>query len=76
MNEINRSITLSNPLSHITVLDLSRVLAGPWASQILADLGANVIKVERPGAGDDTRAWGPPFCRMNRETTLASRAII
>ena len=52
---------MSNPLSHITVLDLSRVLAGPWASQILADLGANVIKIERPGAGDDTRAWGPRF---------------
>ncbi|GKS05318.1 CoA transferase [Pseudomonas syringae pv. theae] len=48
-------------LSHIRVLDLSRVLAGPWAGQILADLGADVIKVERPGCGDDTRAWGLPF---------------
>ncbi|HJW25465.1 MAG TPA: CaiB/BaiF CoA-transferase family protein [Rhodocyclaceae bacterium] len=47
-------------LSHLVVLDLSRVLAGPWCSQILADLGAEVIKVERPGTGDDTRAWGPP----------------
>jgi crotonobetainyl-CoA:carnitine CoA-transferase CaiB-like acyl-CoA transferase len=48
-------------LSHIRVLELSRVLAGPWSAQTLADLGADVIKVERPGAGDDTRAWGPPW---------------
>lgn len=50
-------------LSHVRVLDLSRVLAGPWAGQILADLGADVIKVERPVSGDDTRAWGPPFLK-------------
>lgn len=50
-------------LSHLRVLDLSRVLAGPWCGQILADLGADVIKVERPGSGDDTRAWGPPFLK-------------
>ncbi len=51
------------PLSHITVLDLSRILAGPWCSQLLADLGATVIKIEHPARGDDTRGWGPPFLK-------------
>ena len=54
---------MPGPLSHLRVLDLSRIMAGPWASQVLADLGADVIKVERPGAGDDTRSWGPPFLK-------------
>jgi crotonobetainyl-CoA:carnitine CoA-transferase CaiB-like acyl-CoA transferase len=53
----------TGPLSHVRVLDLSRILAAPWAGQILADLGAEVIKVEKPGAGDDTRSWGPPFLK-------------
>ena len=61
-------------LAHLKVLDLSRVLAGPWCTQILADLGADVIKVERPGAGDDTRHWGPPFLKdaQGNDTTNAT----
>ena len=54
---------MPGPLSHIRVLDLSRVLAGPWAGQNLADLGAEVIKVERPKVGDDSRAFGPPWVK-------------
>ena len=67
----------SGALSHVRVLDLSRILAGPWTTQSLGDLGADIIKVERPGSGDDTRSWGPPylegddersayFCSVNR----------
>ena len=53
----------AKPLAGLRVLDMSRILAGPWCGQVLADLGAEVIKVERPGKGDDTRAWGPPFLK-------------
>jgi formyl-CoA transferase len=51
------------PLAGLRVLDLSRILAGPWCTQLLADMGAEVIKIERPGAGDDTRTWGPPYLK-------------
>jgi crotonobetainyl-CoA:carnitine CoA-transferase CaiB-like acyl-CoA transferase len=64
---------MAGSLSHIKVLDLSRVLAGPWATQILGDLGAEVIKVERPNAGDDTRTWGPPYVK-NAEGEPTSEA--
>ena len=62
------------PLTGVRVLDLSRVLAGPWAGQLLADLGADVVKVEKPGAGDDTRAWGPPYLKdaAGRDTSEAT----
>ena len=52
---------MTKPLAGLKVLELARILAGPWCGQLLADLGAEVIKVERPEVGDDTRQWGPPF---------------
>ena len=66
---------MTKPLSGLRVLELARILAGPWAGQILADLGADVIKVERPGAGDDTRGWGPPFVEGPNGENLERRLL-
>lgn len=63
---------MTKALEHLRVLDLSRIFAGPWATQNLADLGAHVIKVERPGRGDDTRAWGPPFLKDEQGNDTAN----
>jgi crotonobetainyl-CoA:carnitine CoA-transferase CaiB-like acyl-CoA transferase len=63
---------MPGPLAGIRVLELARILAGPWAGQVLADLGADVIKVERKGAGDDTRGWGPPFVEGKDGTHLSA----
>lgn len=62
-NSNNKVLLVASALENIKVIDLSRILAGPWASQMLADMGAEVIKIERPNKGDDTRFWGPPFIK-------------
>ncbi len=64
--------TPTKPLAGLRVLELARILAGPWAGQLLADLGADVVKIERPGRGDDTRHWGPPFLAPGDACDLAS----
>ncbi|MEN9895143.1 MAG: hypothetical protein RIR97_995, partial [Pseudomonadota bacterium] len=62
----------TGPLAGIRVIELARVLAGPWAGQMLADMGADVIKVENPDGGDDTRQWGPPFVTDTHGETLSA----
>src|ERR1700742_4791426 len=64
---------MSNPpLKGVRVIELARILAGPWAGQLLADLGADVIKVENPDGGDDTRKWGPPFVKSKEGEDLSA----
>ncbi len=70
----SKTHTTAAPLSGIRVLDLSRILAGPWSTQLLADLGADVIKIERPVSGDDTRSWGPPFLAREDGTPTVESA--
>ena len=72
MREPDAPPTPTKPLAGLRVLELARILAGPWAGQLLADMGADVIKVERPGRGDDTRHWGPPFLAGTRPAEGAS----
>ncbi|QGN54034.1 CaiB/BaiF CoA-transferase family protein [Novosphingobium sp. Gsoil 351] len=66
------AVAVAKPLHGIRVLELARILAGPWCGQLLADLGAEVIKIERPGSGDDTRHWGPPFIMSERGENLGA----
>lgn len=74
MNNLIDSNSRTGPLAGLKVLDMTRVLAGPWSGQLLADLGADVVKVERPKTGDDTRSWGPPFLKdkTGQETNEAA----
>jgi crotonobetainyl-CoA:carnitine CoA-transferase CaiB-like acyl-CoA transferase len=72
MTNRTEEVIMPGPLAGIRVLELARILAGPWAGQLLADLGADVVKVERPGGGDDTRGWGPPFVEGADGTQLSA----